>query len=668
MIEEAVIGIKEKVLDALGEGGIISQKLSSYEFRPQQLEMAKGICGTIESGRHLIVEAGTGIGKSLSYLVPFIFYAVNNEAKVVISTYTKTLQNQLFLKDIPFLRDSLELEFDYALCLGSENYLCPRRLNSEHTYDLFDSGPRLDEMRRLVRWSTATESGIRSDLDFMPSDELWDNVCRDPDLCLGRKCSYKKGCFYKKAKEKQKRSHILITNHSLFFTNLASGGKVLPNFDAVVFDEAQTLEDVATNYLGFEVSNSQAKYLFNSIYNPRTKKGILTKLRKLGNHLTDHIEIHLEDSRNASERFFQEISGIFGHKSASKRIRTENIVFNHMEEPLKRLANSLSEILDHLKNDDDRILVKVYYKRCLALSKAVSFILRQTERDFVYWIDISKKRRGTRYALLASPVEIAEEMHKRLFSKIGPIVMTSATLSIDKDFEFMKGRLGVRDADELILDSPFDYEENVLLYLPKDIADPNETYTIFRKQASEYIKKIIDIMGGRIFILFTSYEMLNNIYDGLVLRYRDINLLRQGAKPRYALLEDFKNNENSVLLGTSTFWQGVDVPGRHLECVIITKLPFSVPDDPITEARMELLESRGENPFTRYQVPQATMMFKQGFGRLIRSKTDRGVVAILDPRIRTRYYGRSFIKAIPRCRHTFDINEIRDFFKYYLGE
>ena len=665
MTEDTIIGDREMTLAALGEGGVISQNLSSYEYRPQQLAMAEAICGCINSGRHLIVEAGTGIGKSLSYLVPFIYHAVHNDVKVVVSTYTKTLQNQLFLKDIPFLKKSLGLEFEYALCLGSENYLCQRRLNSRQTCDLFDSGPLLGEVKRLLRWAATAESGIKSDLDFVPSDELWDSVCRDPDLCLGKRCRHKKGCFYRKAKEKQKRSHILITNHSLFFTDLASGGKVLPGFDAVIFDEAHTLEDVATGYLGLEISNSQTRYLFNSIYNKRTNKGVLPRLRRLNGGLAGRIEADLEDSRNASERFFQDIGAIFGHKSASRRISTKDIVFNHMEEPLRRLAGSLSEMLDHVKEDDERIQVKVYYKRCLALSKAVSLILKQTEKGFVYWIDISKKRRGTRYALLASPIEIAEDMHGRVFSKIRPVVMTSATLSVDKNFDFIKARLGVKDANELLLDSPFDYEENVLLYLPKDIADPNETFGIFQKQVCEYTRKIIDIMGGRIFILFTSYEMLNNVHDDLALSYRHINLLRQGDKPRYSLLEDFRVNDNSVLLGTMTFWQGVDVPGRPLECVIITRLPFSVPDEPVTEARMELLESRGENPFTKYQVPQATMLFKQGFGRLIRAKSDRGVVAILDPRIRTRYYGRSFISALPRCRYTFEIDEVRSFFDYY---
>lgn len=662
MNNQTLLEIQDKAVGALGEGGIISQRLQNYEFRPEQLQMAKAISEAIEFNKHLIVEAGTGVGKSLAYLVPFIIYAARDDKKVIISTYTKTLQNQLYLKDLPFLKESLGIEFDYALCLGSENYLCLRRLNSEHTYDLFDSDIELKEMKRLLQWSSKTESGIKSDLDFIPKDGVWDNVCRDSDLCLGKKCHYKKDCFYRKAKKQEKNSHILVTNHSLFFTNLASGGQVLPNFHAVVFDEAQTLEDVAATYLGFEVSNTKIKYLFDSIYNPKTRKGLLIKFMSFNAQLIRKLETELAESREASDNFFQEISEIFGQESDSKRIRTKNIAFNYLEEPLKHLTSSLSELLDYVEDEEDVILIKSYLKRCAGILAALSFILNHEREDYVYWIEILKRKRGIRYSLLAAPVEIALEMRKQLFSKIKPIILTSATLSTNNNFEFIRRRLGIEDSNELLLDSPFNYEENVLLYLPKKIEDPNDKFEIFQKQASEYIKKIIDIMKGRTFILFTSYKMLNAIFEDLALSYRDINLLRQGDKPRYTLLSDFKKTENAVLLGTTTFWQGVDVPGKSLECVIITKLPFLVPDDPITEARMELIESRGGNPFIEYQMPQAIMMFKQGFGRLIRTKSDRGVVAVLDPRIRTRFYGRSFINALPKCQYTFDIDDINNFF------
>ncbi len=659
--------IRDKTVNILQQDGVISQRLKNYEFRLQQLQMAKAIAEAIEVNEHLIVEAGTGIGKSLAYLIPFIIYAVEKNKKIIVSTNTKTLQNQLYLKDLPLLKKSLEIEFGYALCLGSENYLCLRRLNSERTYDLFDSNMQFKEMKRILKWSFKTKSGIKSELDFIPKTDVWDNVCREPDLCLGKKCLYKNDCFYKKAKKQERSSHILITNHSLFFTNLASGGQVLPDFHAVVFDEAQTLEDVATSYLGYEISNTKIKYLLDSIYNPKTKKGLLARFRSLSTRTAKNIEMHLAESREAFDKFFQEIGEVFGTSPDSKRIRTKNIIFNYLEQPLNRLAKSLSELLDYIKIEEEEVLIKSYLKRCINISTALSFILNHSREDYVYWVEISTRRRGIKYSLFAAPIEIAEELHKQLFSKIKPIILTSATLATNNNFEFIKARFGIKDSQELLLGSPFDYKQNVLLYLPGKIEDPTEKFEIFQKQALENIKKIIDIMKGRIFILFTSYRMLNVIYGDIALSYKDINLLRQGDKPRYELLKDFKKNERSVLFGVATFWQGVDVPGKSLECVIITKLPFSVPDDPITEARIELIKSRGENPFLKYQVPQAITVFKQGFGRLIRSKSDRGVVAILDPRIKTRYYGRAFIRALPKCRHTFDIDEINNFFHNQKG-
>ncbi|MBL7131814.1 MAG: DEAD/DEAH box helicase [Candidatus Omnitrophica bacterium] len=654
--------IQDKTAIVLEQGGIISQKLQNYEFRPQQLQMARAVAEAIEADRHLIVEAGTGIGKSLAYLIPFIIYTIENNKKVVVSTNTKTLQNQLYLKDLPFLKKSLGVAFNYALCLGSENYLCLRRLGAERTYELFEAEAQFKELKEILEWSSKTESGLKSDLGFIPKHDVWDNVCRDPDLCLGKKCLYKEKCFYRKAKTQERKAHILVTNHSLFFTNLTLGGNVLPSFDAIVFDEAQTLEDIATSYLGFEASNTKIKYLFDSIYNPKTQKGLLVKFRSLSRKTAGDIENQLLEARQASDQFFHDINKIFGSESDSKRIRTKNIIFNFLEEPLKHLSGSLSELLDYIKNEEDAVLINSYLKRINRTTRALSFILNHDRVDYVYWIEIFKKRRGIRYSLFAAPIEIAEELEKQLFSQIKPIILTSATLATKNDFKFIKKRLGIKDCDEQLLDSPFNYSQNVLLYLAKKIEDPNDKFEIFQMQVLEHIKKIIDIMKGRIFILFTSYRMLNTIFNKLMSNYADINLLKQGDKPRYELLKDFKRSANSVLLGTSTFWQGVDVPGKPLECVIITKLPFAVPDDPITEARLELIESRGGKPFPEYQVPQAIMMFKQGFGRLVRTKSDRGVVAVLDPRINTKGYGKSFIRALPKCRCISDIDEINNFF------
>jgi ATP-dependent DNA helicase DinG len=389
---------------------------------------------------------------------------------------------------------------------------------------------------------------------------------------------------------------------------------------------------------------------------------LLAKFKR-AKHQVDVIHDRLEDARTAAIQFFDAMAEKFGSKNDVKRIRTKELIYNYLDEPLKGLSDALKGLMDYVTIKEDELLIKSYAKRCDSLKASLSLVLNLEKEDYVYWAEVSARRRGIKYSIFASPIEIAKELDKQLFSVIRPIVLTSATLATNNDFTFIKKRFGIKDCREVLLDSPFNYEENVLLYLPKKIIDPGDDFKLFQQQVLEHIKEIIDIMGGRMFILFTSYGMLNFISGELKTRYKDILFLRQGERPRYTLLEEFKRNPNAVLLGTNSFWQGVDVPGRALECVIITKLPFSVPDDPITEARTELIESRNGNPFVEYQIPQAIMMFKQGFGRLIRTKTDRGIVAVLDPRITTRYYGKSFLAALPRCRHASDINEVKNFFK-----
>ena len=654
--------LKRKVTDSLGDNSRISEALESYELRPQQIKMAEAICDAIEKEEHLMVEAGTGVGKSLAYLVPLILYAAENDKKIVISTNTKTLQQQLCQKDLPFLKKCLGIEFNYALCVGSDNYICQRRLNSEFTYTLFDSDKQLSDIKRIITWSSETGTGLKSDLKLIPMDGVWSKISRDPDLCLGNACNYRNGCFYRKAKRSERMAHILITNHALFFTDLASGRKVLPDYQIVLFDESHTLEDVATDYLGTEISSSRIKYIFDSIYNEKTGKGILTKFIKYKHKATD-VKEHVKESRAASEKFFKEIAGKLGTKNESKRIRQKNIVSNHLEGPLNKLGSSLKSLIENAASDEDEKLVRSYVQKCLNLKTDLSFILTMKRDDYVYWLEVIERRGGVRYSLFASPIEIAEELNKQLFDKIKPVILTSATLSSDSSFEFIRKRLGIKDCSELLLDSPFDYEKNSILYMPEKIADPAADKETFQSEVISHIKLLIDVMNGRTFILFTSYRMLNKAYCELRMSNKNINLLKQGDKSRYKLLEEFRTDPSSVLLGTNTFWQGVDVPGKALECVIITKLPFSVPDDPITEARMEHIESKGLSSFTEYQVPQAAMMLRQGFGRLIRTKSDRGVVAILDPRIRTKKYGEKFLKALPKCRHTFDINEVAAFFK-----
>jgi len=437
---------------------------------------------------------------------------------------------------------------------------------------------------------------------------------------------------------------------------------VLPEYQAVVFDESHTLESVATDYLGIEISSSRIKYIFDSIHNENTGKGILTKFIKY-KHKTADIKERIKESRVAAETFFKEITEKLNAKNEAKRIRQKNIAPDYLEGPLNRLVAALKSLLENADSAEDEKLVRSYIHKCSDLRAGLSFILTMERDDYVYWLETMERRGSVRYSLFASPVEIAEELNRQLFDKIKPIILTSATLSSNNSFDFIKKRLGIKDCSEFLLDSPFDYEKNAVLYMPKKIADPAADKEAFQAEAITHIKSLIDIMNGRTFILFTSYRMLNKAYCELRMSNKNINLLKQGDKSRYELLEGFKRDPISVLMGTNTFWQGVDVPGKALECVIITKLPFAVPDDPITEARMERIESKGLSAFTEYQVPQAIMMLRQGFGRLIRRKSDRGIVAILDPRVRTKKYGEKFLRALPKCRHTSDINEVEAFFE-----
>ncbi|ODS31604.1 MAG: ATP-dependent DNA helicase (DNA-damage-inducible protein G) [Candidatus Scalindua rubra] len=731
--------------NVLGTNGIISNKLESYELRTQQLEMALAIEKSINEKRHLIVEAGTGVGKSLAYLVPFIFWAVKKRKKVVISTYTKTLQEQLINKDLPFLRNALryahtdicpndspparpyrtvpvrktlsggrsggndgragfkhvdEFNFSYALCVGGQNYLCIRKFNQAQMHGLFETKKEVKELQKIIQWKRQTKSGLRSGLDFEPSQALWSKVCRESDLCFGKNCLFKDDCYYNKARRKEFKADILVTNHHLFFANLVNEGRVIPNFDAVVFDEAQTLEDVATNYFGIEISNFKVKFLIDSILNPKTGKGLVTRLFKPSGKTETTIQKILNEAREAGNLFFSEIIKKYGKGKVTTRIRKKGIINNYLNKSLSDLSRMLESLLNQAKTDEERLEIAAFANRCNEINKNISTIINQDMKECVYWTEIEKRvkyrsslpytniiesasssgpldQRNIRCSLLAAPINVASEFEKQIFDKIRPVILTSATLSTNGNFNYIKERLGIpavnqngtrparqsggEDYDEKIIGSPFNFSKNALIYIPINIPDPNQEPDEYKNNIIKHIKDIISHTQGRSFILFTSFEMLNAAYEEIKDNLDSFTLFRQGDKPRYQLIEEFKTSHKPVLFGTTTFWQGVDVPGEALKCVIITKLPFAVPNTPIIEARMELLKAQNKDPFTYYQVPQAITLLRQGFGRLIRTKTDTGIVAILDPRIKSRYYGRYFLNSLPNCNIVSDIKDIKNF-------
>ena len=673
---------KVNIKDILGKDGAIAKSLKHYEERPEQIEMAKAVQDAILSSTHLIVEAGTGIGKSIAYLVPFIYWATKEKKRVVISTYTKTLQQQLVEKDLPFLKKALEIDLQFSLCLGSENYLCLRRARGFQSYDLFASKKDEEELTNLHKWQKETETGLRQDLPFEPSQQLWANVCRMQDLCLGNDCPYRNNCFYNQARKAQYKSHLLVCNHHLYFANLASGNKALPAFDAVVFDEAHSIEDVATNYLGKEVSNLRIKYLCDSLLNPKTGKGILTKAgaKRIA------AEDILSRVRASSSEFFSNLTSLFGTEAITKRIRKPDFVYNSLIEPISALSSYLGDLGDGLSKEEERIEVSAFSGRITELNDDLEAIIKQTLKDYVYWVEIAKRPNFTKYTLCAAPINVADEFKKQVLDKVSPVVLTSATLSTNGSFDYIKARLQLNpqiaenlstdytdkkgnpytiklgNCQELLLSSPFNYEKQALLYLASDLPDPTTELVLYESCLIKRIEEILSINPIGTFILFTSFKLLNKAYDALIERFPERHLLKQGELPQYKLLEEFKEGGSSILFGTSTFWQGIDVPGKSLQSVIITKLPFAVPDDPIQEARMEVLSSQNINPFTSYQVPQAIIMLKQGFGRLIRTKNDFGLIAILDPRIKTKSYGKRFLNSLPVCKEAKTLKEIEEFF------
>jgi ATP-dependent DNA helicase DinG len=654
--------------------GVLSQRLKDYEHRPQQVLMAEAVGKAIEDNAHLIVEAGTGVGKSLAYLIPFILWAIEENKKVVISTFTKALQYQLANKDIPFLKDALAIDFSFALCVGGENYLCLRRLNQAASHGLFELDEN-EDLKKIYEWKDETKTGLKSEMDSEPMPKLWQKVCREGDICFGNKCSYYEKCFYQRAKAIERKANILITNHHLFFAHIASGWNVLPKFDGIVFDEAHQLEDIASGYLGIEVSNYRLKNLIDAISNPFTKKGLLSRLEWLTPQTISEINLLTNKVRRAGDVFF----GILSEKldGGTKRIRVENFVPNLLKEPLINLSEGLKPLMKSAKSYEDEKEILSLIDRCITLSSDIDSIISQTLIDHVYWGEMD----GRRIRIAATPIDISHILREQVFENISPIILTSATLSVSPssclppqvregkrreifkgNFSFLRERLGIDNGNELALDSPFNYKENVMIYTPNGISDPKETEE-FKRDVIDTIKSILNITHGRTLILFTSYEMLNKAYSNLVKDNNGMTFLKQGEMDSYKLVEEFKERSDTVLLGTYTFWQGMDIPGDALQCVIIVRLPFQVPDDPVTEARLERLKENGKNPFTHYQIPNAILMFKQGFGRLIRTQNDKGIVAILDPRVKTRFYGKRFIDSLPDCIKTDSVEEVKEFFE-----
>ena len=650
--------IEKEIGKYLDKDGFLSDAIEEFERRPQQIGMAEAVGRAFDGKHHLIVEAGTGTGKSLAYLIPAILWAVKHNKKVVVSTYTKTLQEQLLYHDLPLLYDKLKIPFRYALCLGNENYLSLRRLKRASQKGLFAMEEEDEQMAAIFDWVNETPNGTKGDLPFEPLRSIWEDVGRQKDLCLGKNCETYNTCYYFKERRRWFGAHLLVVNHHLFFANVASNGAVLPKFGAVIFDEAQNIEESATSFLGLEVSNSYLYYFLDRLYHSRTRKGLLSRIEH------DYL-VHLRNQvgvvRKAVETFFARILEEYGKKNRVLRLYKPIAVNNSIYFPMKELYENLKNFEAMMQSEEDQIEISAAANRCMEFNNNLPAFLNQDLDGYVYWLEIIEKKRLNRVVLKGVPINAAEELQEQVFSKIDRIVMTSATLTTHKGFEFIQERIGFEPQEKIILDSPFDYNRQALLYISGDLPEPSEEIEKYASAMARRCRELVEISQGRTFILFTSYALMDQVFGRLQDLSSKFVLLKQGEIPTSQMIRRFKETP-AVIFGTNSFWQGVDVPGDALKSVIITKLPFDVPSEPLTEARIEDLRRCSIDPFSHYQIPRAIIQLKQGFGRLIRKQSDTGVVSILDSRMVNRGYGKQFLDSLPPCKVVEDLNQVKEFF------